>query len=495
MVGDPLLGRVIDGRYRIEAEIGAGGMATIYRATRLQIGDAVAVKVLRSELLREPQFAERFRREAQAAARLKHPNVVAIYDFGVSAEGVIYLVMELIEGSNLRTIIKDSAPMPSALAAEIVRQVCAALSEAHRNEIVHRDIKPANIAVQSTPDGPRVKVLDFGIARLQAGSPATFTRTGAVLGTPAYMSPEQCLGEQLDARSDIYSLGVVLFEMLCGVVPFNSPTATAVVMQHLQQAPPPLRVLNASISQAVEAVVLKALAKRREERFQSARDLADAFTSATVGPRIALGRETVAAPRAMAPQLDATLLQVPAPAAPRQRRVGANALAIAIGAGSAAVVAFGVFAFQAFFFARQHADSPTRPVPGPSRARAVRESSAVSVLQPGAWRIEEDNIQVGTIIWSGTAIRPPGNGDVEVNVRKERIAGRNASLCERETTLRAVIKQRPPPQSVPYREVNCFGAASNGEMRVTEISSDGRSFSGNFWLKGANVGDFIAVRR
>src|ERR1700681_2018812 len=183
---DPLLGRLIDGKYRIDAEIGAGGMATIYRATRLHIGDAVAIKVLHSEMLREPQFAERFQREAQAAARLKHPNVVAIYDFGVSSDGVIYLVMELVEGPNLRSIIKDAGPMPAGFAAEITRQVCAALAEPHRQPVVHRDIKPANIAVETTPDGPRVKVLDFGIASLRAGGTiANLTQTGTLLGTPA----------------------------------------------------------------------------------------------------------------------------------------------------------------------------------------------------------------------------------------------------------------------------------------------------------------------
>lgn len=340
MIGGPLLGRVIDDTYRIEAEIGAGGMATVYRATRLRIGDFVAIKVLHSELLRDPQFAERFKREAQAAARLKHPNVITIYDYGVSSDGLIYVVMELIEGPNLRSIIKDRGPMPAGLAAEIVRQVCSALSEAHRQNVVHRDIKPANIAVETTPDGPRVKVLDFGIASLRGGDAATnLTQAGAVLGTPAYMSPEQCLGEELDGRSDIYSLGVVLFEMLCGVVPFNSPTSTAVVMQHVQQAPPPLRVLNASVSPLVEAVVLRALAKPREDRFQTARDFADALTTAVTGPRLSLGADTVAAPAFSPLRLDATIMQpalhVPIPTAGAK---GGRALGVLIGVVIAVVI-------------------------------------------------------------------------------------------------------------------------------------------------------------
>jgi tRNA A-37 threonylcarbamoyl transferase component Bud32 len=311
MIGDPLAGRVIDAKYRIEAEIGRGGMATIYRATRLQIGDAVAVKVMHAELLRDPKLAERFKREAQAAARLKHPNVVTIHDFGVAEDGLIYLVMELVEGRNLRTIIREDGPMPAALADAIVRQVCAALGEAHRQGVIHRDIKPANIAVEESADGLRVKVLDFGIASLRAGTMMSFTQTGALLGTPAYMSPEQCLGEELDNRSDIYSLGVVMFEMLSGVVPFNSPTATAVVMQHVQQAPPPLRVLNASVSAAVEAMVLRALSKRREQRFQSAKELADACDAAVTGARRYGEDATIVAPRFEQGMLAQTMVQSP----------------------------------------------------------------------------------------------------------------------------------------------------------------------------------------
>ena len=384
MANDSLLGRVIDGKYRIDAEIGAGGMAVVYRATRVHIGDLVAIKVLHSELLRDPLFAERFRREAQAAARLKHPNVVAIYDFGVAGD-LVYLVMELVEGPNLRTIIKDTGPMPAALAAEVVRQVCAALTAAHRQSIVHRDIKPANIAVETTPDGPSVKVLDFGIASLRTGTQTMLTQAGALLGTPAYMSPEQCLGEELDGRSDIYSLGVVLFEMLCGVVPFNSPTPTAVVMQHVQQAPPALRVLNASISPAVEAVVLRAMAKRREDRFQTARDFADALTTAGSAPRLSLGPETIAAPRFSMLPLDATMMQPafhPLAAPPRTSAAGGRASGIAIGLGAALLIAAAFFGFQRFGFGHAPPKSATHSAATTRRA-AVRAPVERPVARAG----------------------------------------------------------------------------------------------------------------
>ena len=380
MISDPMLGRVLHDKYRIDGRLGAGGMATIYRATRLHIGDTVAIKVLHAEVIREPAFAERFRREAQAAARLKHPNVVAIYDFGVADE-TLYLVMELLEGQDLRTIIKDAGPLSAALAAEIVRQVCAALTEAHRQNIVHRDIKPANMSVESTPDGPRVKVLDFGIASLRSGNTfANLTQTGALLGTPAYMSPEQCLGEELDGRSDIYSLGIVLFEMLCGVAPFNSPTSTAVVMQHVQQAPPALRVLNASISPDVEAVVLRALAKAPQDRFQTARDFAEALTTAAAGPRLTLGPATVATPRFSPPPPDATMMQRPVGAPePRPNRPSANgrAAGIAIGIGVALAAAVGAIVFQRPIFPAATPHSATPHSAAHRVANAVRVAAAV----------------------------------------------------------------------------------------------------------------------
>ncbi len=188
---DEFIGKTIEEKYRIDSRIGAGGMATVYRGTRLLIGDAVAIKILKAEQLKDPQAPERFRREAQAAARLKHPNAVTIYDFGVSGDGIIYLVMELAEGQSLRQLMRERGPLSAVAAAEIVTQVCAALDEAHRQHIVHRDIKPDNIVVLMTAEAARVKVLDFGIARLRDLSAlGSLTLTGNVMGTPHYMSPE-----------------------------------------------------------------------------------------------------------------------------------------------------------------------------------------------------------------------------------------------------------------------------------------------------------------
>jgi serine/threonine-protein kinase len=280
---EPRQGQIIDNKYRLESQLGEGGMGAVWRATRLNIGDAVAIKVLHSGLLNTPNGAERFRREAQSAARLKHPNVVTIHDFGVS-HGLLYLVMELVEGQSLRAFIQKQGPLRSSVIAEIMSQVCSALDEAHSRGIIHRDIKPDNIMVSEASGRHRVKVLDFGIAKMldtsTGSSSGTLTQTGSVIGTPHYMSPEQCLGEDLDGRSDLYSLGVVLYEMLTGRLPFNSPTMRSVIAAHLSQQPVPVSSLNNSITPQVEAVVMRTLSKEKSERQQSAAQLSQELISA-----------------------------------------------------------------------------------------------------------------------------------------------------------------------------------------------------------------------
>lgn len=293
---DALVGNTIADKYRLDAKLGSGGMGSIYRATRLMIGDQVAVKVLHSNQT-DPNAAERFQREARAAARLKHENAVSIHDFGVTESGLQYLVMELVEGQSLRQLIKQQGPLTPSATAEILTQVCAALDEAHRHNIIHRDVKPDNIIVNVLTNGLRVKVLDFGIAKLRDDAAGNLTQTGSILGTPHYMSPEQCLGEELDARSDIYSLGVVAYEMLTGHVPFNSPSSAAVVVQHVNQPPTSPRLVNASLSAATDAAVLRALQKSRDERPQSAGVFGREFKAAVDGMPIGVSAAAKAAER------------------------------------------------------------------------------------------------------------------------------------------------------------------------------------------------------
>ncbi len=277
---DPRIGTTLDDKYRIDARIGAGGMATVYRATRLMIDDVVAVKILHDDTLRESGAPERFRREAKAAARLKHTNVVTVHDFGVADDGTIYLVMEFVEGDPLRHLIEREGPLPPADAAEILDQICAALDSAHDQRVVHRDLKPENIVVSRRPGGLHVEVLDFGIARLEMARAGTLTQQGGLAGTPHYMSPEQCLGQELDGRSDVYSLGVVLYEMLTGTVPFDATTLMAVGQQHINFEPPPLHTVNPNIPAPVETVVMWALRKSRDDRPASAGALATALKRA-----------------------------------------------------------------------------------------------------------------------------------------------------------------------------------------------------------------------
>jgi serine/threonine-protein kinase len=280
---DEFIGLVIENKYQIEEKIGEGGMGKVYRATHIQIGHTVAVKILHSQLATDQTAIERFRREARAAAYIQHPNAVAVTDFGVMSDtGMAYLVMEFLTGIELRQMIKERKQLGYEETFIIVHQTCSALQAAHVKGIIHRDLKPDNIwLLKSDDDIPRVKVLDFGIAKLKTESESNqLTQQGMIVGTPYYMSPEQCRSEELDARSDIYSLGIILYEMLTGQVPFLAATPVGVVLKHANEQPRPLRELRDSIPEPLEAVVLRALNKERKDRQETAAQLAAEFENA-----------------------------------------------------------------------------------------------------------------------------------------------------------------------------------------------------------------------
>ena len=253
-------------RYRATEKIGTGGMADVFKAVDEVLGRTVAVKVMHPRYAADPAFAARFRQEAQAAANLVSPNIVNIYDWGAD-EDTYYIVMEYVRGNDLKTLIQQQDFLPSRKVADIGAQVCSALSVAHGYDIIHRDIKPHNIMVQ--PDGS-VKVMDFGIAR--AGN-STMTQTGSVLGTAHYVSPEQAQGKELQATSDLYSLGIVLFESATGRLPFDADTPVAVALKQVNEQPPAPRSLNSQIDPGLEAIIVKAMQKNPAARYQSADEM------------------------------------------------------------------------------------------------------------------------------------------------------------------------------------------------------------------------------
>jgi eukaryotic-like serine/threonine-protein kinase len=266
-LSDPLVGRVLDEKYRLDRRLGEGGMGTVYQATHLLIERPVAVKVLHQRFVEDEAAQERFRREARAAGRLRHTNAVTVTDFGRTSDGCVYIVMELLEGRNLRELLAFESPLESGRAVALMAQVAAAVEAAHESGVIHRDLKPANIfIVQPKNAPPLVKVLDFGIAKLAAESvddseQHALTLTGVMIGTPRYMSPEQCDGAHLTPASDVYSLGIILYEMLTGATPFTGASPLAVALQHSSKPPRRPTELVANIPPELERVVLHALEK------------------------------------------------------------------------------------------------------------------------------------------------------------------------------------------------------------------------------------------
>src|SRR5918992_1312220 len=244
---DPLLRRVFDGKYRLDERLGGGGMGTVYRATHLLIDRPVAIKVLSQRFVGDSTAKQRFRREARAAGRMHHPNAVSVTDFGATADGYLYIVMELLDVARV---------------VSIMLQTCAAVSAAHDVGLIHRDLKPANIFIEQRPNTPSVvKVLDFGVAKFAVEEQAdddyqTLTQVGAIIGTPRYMSPEQCSGSGgVTPASDVYSLGIILYELLSGSTPFNAETPLAIALRHVSEPPRPLREIVPGVPEKLERIV------------------------------------------------------------------------------------------------------------------------------------------------------------------------------------------------------------------------------------------------
>lgn len=335
-------GAVIGGRYELGRVLGAGGMAQVFLARDRLLDREVAVKVLSERYAADPAFVERFRREASAAAGLNHPNIVSVYDRG-ETDGSYYIVMELLRGPDLKQVIRERGPLPPLEAIDYALQILAALGAAHRRDVVHRDIKPQNVMVGE--DG-RLKVTDFGIAR--AGTASGMTEAGSVIGTAQYLSPEQARGEDVTAASDCYAVGIVLYEMLTGRVPFDAEKPIAVAMKQVTEAPVPPRALRPEIPEELEQVVLTALEKRPADRYRTAEDFSrallrvrESLTGGVPTQVLAASGATRRLPTAATAPL--AVRRPPSPDPPRGRRrlpwlIGLLVVLVAAGAATAFVL-------------------------------------------------------------------------------------------------------------------------------------------------------------
>jgi serine/threonine-protein kinase len=408
--------RVLGDRYEIRSLLGTGGMASVYLGTDRVLDRPVAVKVLARQFAADASFVERFRREAQSAAGLNHPNIVSVFDTGSDGD-VHYIVMEYVQGHTLADVIRDQGPLLPERAAEIAEGVAAALAFAHRAGLVHRDVKPANVMITSTGD---VKVMDFGIARAQAGD--SLTRTESVLGTATYFSPEQAKGEGVDARSDIYALGCVLFEMLAGRPPFTGDTAVTVAMKHVRDEPEPPSVANLDVPPPLDAITMKCLAKNPANRYQTANELAADLGRFRAGqpvsatPVLAAGAPTQVVQRAGGTEA------LPPTQAPKERNPGRIAL-IVIGI----VLAVGLLAF---FLVR--ALQPEEPLVAVPDVTGKLASAACDQIEQLNLKCDRSEKQTDPEVPKGNVISYSPTGQVPEG-----------------TTIRLVVSSGKPQKFVP----------------------------------------------
>ena len=391
-VVDPLIGAVVGERYRIVNRIGVGGIGAVYRAEHTMMRRDLAIKVLLSELGGREEFARRFEREAESASRLAHPNIITVTDFGRTPDGSLFLAMEFLAGDSLTAVI-DQGPLPRERALAIVRQILRGLDHAHAAGVVHRDLKPDNIMLVER-DGQRdvVKILDFGIAKVTepTSGQEVLTQAGVIFGTPEYLSPEQAVGESVDARADLYATGVILYEMLAGRRPFESEDKVKIISMHLSYAPPRIREVNPTVDVpfALEQVVLQALEKHRENRFASATAFLQALedSEAVVDPALPFEidatspRIPVDAVMANAAGDFATPSPTGAPGRPRRPIVAATALVVALGALGA--VGYRIRAHHRGSGVAALSSSPAEPAPV-APALATELKKVESLLEAG----------------------------------------------------------------------------------------------------------------
>jgi serine/threonine-protein kinase len=448
--------RLLGGRYQLGEVLGYGGMAEVHRGRDQRLGRDVAVKVLRADLARDPGFQMRFRREAQNAAALNHPAIVAVYDTGEESDGTIplpYIVMEYVGGRTLKEVLAEEHRLMPERALEITADICAALDFSHRNGIVHRDIKPGNVML--TPTGT-VKVMDFGIARAVTSGTSTMTQTSAVIGTAQYLSPEQARGESVDARSDVYSTGCLLYELLTGQPPFTGDSPVSVAYQHVREDPIPPSQVNPDVSPTVDAIVLKAMAKNPANRYQTAGDMrADLLrasagrpVSATPVMSVAERTELITPP----PGMNGSLLE------PEDRR-SRRGLAW-VGIVAAVVAVFALAAFGTAYLLR--ANNPEFPVPD---VRNKPQQTAITTLETA-----------GFVVSSTDVVTIPGPANTKGQVIEQN-PGPNTN-AQKGTHVRLTVNGGPNQVQVPdfvnksMEAAQALAQVSKVKVAATQVASD-----------------------
>lgn len=472
--GDSLLGKTLAGKYRIEDRLSEGGMGTVYRGTHVLMDKTVAVKVLLPSLAADEKIVARFSREARAASRISHPHALSVTDFGEAEDGVVFLVMEYLDGKTLKEIIREEGPMAVPRSVEILRQVGGALEAAHTQGVVHRDLKSDNIMLLSSSGTDYAKVLDFGIAKIKepdgAYDPA-LTAPDLVIGTPQYMSPEQCSqSPDIDARSDIYSLGVILYELMVGHVPFTGESPTAIMLKQLQEPAPSVLDERSDVPPPVAHVIARALAKRPEDRYQTVTELVEDFTLAA-GMEPASVSSSASHPRVVVPanpnsaeldgsdeetlvrkRLTTPMTPPPPPSSPSASAVSAsnfNPWKILVPSIIGLLVIFGVI-----YALTSNSQSPAGDQPGSTLA-ADPNSQPVEAASPATGQSEAGipaggvtnpaaNPNASAEVSPSPAEQPSVDPNVNANTNENSNTRKNPALPTPVPT-RTVIEEPPPP--------------------------------------------------
>jgi serine/threonine-protein kinase len=453
---DPLIGTEVAGRFLVEELIGQGGMGKVYKARHLALEKTVCLKTLKPALLEDPTLVGRFEREAKASSRLNHPNVIAVLDFGrIGDEGTLYIAMEFVQGRDLRLVLRDEWPLGEERLVHIMAQVLGALGEAHTHNVVHRDLKPENIMIEQRRDSPDfVKVLDFGIAKIMDSDAPGLTRSDVVCGTPQYMAPEQATGSALDARCDLYAVGVILYQLTTGHLPFDGQNSMEVLTKHVNEAPVPPRQKqpDAPISAAMEKLILHALEKEPSARPQTAEEFRRLL--------LAIPQQAQSAPTAelgSAQPLPTQQLPPPPPqsgvAIPAQQAAGKGAasegaitepaqrgkkLPLVIGAAAAVVLAIAA----AVVMGRPTAPAPGAAVAPPAQGPSEKTTTQQPAIPPAVPKPARDPAKASALVEEASRAQRDGDTGAARDILEQAVAldPENAAIHFRLGTLYSSTK-------------------------------------------------------